>query len=314
MRIVVALGGNALLRRGETIDLDHQRTRIADACAQLTTIATGNELVVAHGNGPQIGLLAREAASLRDGPVVPLDVLGAESQGMVGYQLAQELANVLPVGRAVATLLTTVVVAADDPAFADPTKPIGPVYDDAAAAAARRDQGWTVRRDGDGWRRVVPSPAPQRIVEERPIRWLLEHDTVVVCAGGGGVPVVLGVDGRRVGIEAVVDKDAAAALLASELQADRLVLATDVDGAYVGFGTASARRVVAAHPEALTEHDHEFAPGSMGPKVAAAVAFARMTGCPAVIGALEALGALVGGTAGTRVATDVDGLLLAPPR
>jgi carbamate kinase len=222
--------------------------------------------VVAHGNGPQIGLLAREAAALHDGPVVPLDVLGAESQGMVGYQLAQELANVLPPRRAVATLLTAVEVAADDPAFADPTKPIGPVYDDASAASVRRDQGWTLRRDGDGWRRVVPSPAPQSIVEERPIRWLLEHDTVVVCAGGGGVPVVRGADGRRAGVEAVVDKDAAAALLASALEADRLVLATDVDAAYLGYGTAAPRRLVAAHPDALADHDHEFAPGSMGPR------------------------------------------------
>jgi carbamate kinase len=313
MRIVVALGGNALLRRGESVSMERQRARVADACARLAAIASGNDLVVAHGNGPQIGLLALEAAALADGPVVPLDVLGAESQGMIGYLLAQELANVLPRERPVATLLTMVEVDPDDPAFGAPTKPIGPVYDGAQAEAVRAERGWVLRRDGDGWRRVVPSPAPLRSVEQRPIGWLLEHGCVVVCGGGGGVPVTCAPDGRYVGVEAVVDKDAASALLARDLGADRCVMATDVDAVYLGFGTAAARRVVAAHPDALARHAAEFAAGSMGPKVDAACMFARASGHPAVIGALDDLDRLVEGAVGTRIATDVaDGLVVAP--
>lgn len=309
MRLVVALGGNALLRRGEAPTIERQRVHVAEAAACLARVVPGNEVVVTHGNGPQVGLLALEAAAYEDVPDYPLDVLGAESQGMVGYLVEQELRRALPAAVPVVTVLTTVEVAGDDSAFGAPTKPIGPGYGAEEAARLAAERGWAFAPDGATMRRVVASPAPRRIVEEAPVRWLLDRGSVVICAGGGGVPVALDDAGKPVGVEAVVDKDHASSLLARVLDADLLVLATDVAAVCSGYGTARERAVVAAHPEAvLAELGAELPPGSMGPKVEAAAAFASATGRPAVIGALDDIEALVAGTAGTRISTGVAGV------
>jgi carbamate kinase len=313
MRIVVALGGNALLRRGEPMTIENQVANVALACDHLAPLAAGNELVVAHGNGPQIGLLALSGAAYEAVPVYPLDVLGAETQGMVGYLIERELGNRLPFDRPVATLLTMIEVDRADPAFADPTKPIGPVYTASDAEALAAERGWSFRPDGEGMRRVVPSPAPKRIFEHRQIEWLLERDTVVICAGGGGIPTTYESERRLVGVEGVIDKDHASGLLARDLSADVFVMATDARAAYARFDTPEQQRIVAGHPDVLVaEHGDEFAAGSMLPKVVAACDFARLTGQPAVIGALADIEALVAGTAGTRISKDVDGVETVP--
>ena len=313
MRIVVALGGNALLRRGQPMTIENQRENIAVACEHLAPIALDHELVIAHGNGPQIGLLALEGAAYDPVPVYPLDVLGAETQGMVGYLVEQELGNRLPFERPIATLLTMIEVDRSDPAFANPTKPIGPIYSPDEAKALGAERGWEFRPDGDSMRRVVPSPAPRRIFEHRQITWLLDRGCVVICAGGGGIPTAYGDDRRLGGVEAVIDKDHAGALLAHDLDADVFVMATDTSAAFVGFGTPDQERIVAAHPdELLTRYGSEFAEGSMLPKVTAACDFARGSGKQAVIGALADIEQLVVGEAGTKIAPDVDGVLTLP--
>ncbi len=299
MRIVIALGGNALLRRGEPLTAENQRENVRTACAQIARIAPGNELVVAHGNGPQVGLLALQGAAYKEVPGYPLDVLGAETEGMIGYIIEQELGNMLPFEMPFATLLTQVEVDPNDPAFSQPSKPIGPVYSREEAERLAREKGWTIAADGDRFRRVVPSPRPKRIFEIRPIRWLLEKGSVVICAGGGGIPTVYDQNGRLRGIEAVIDKDLCSALLAEQLEADLLVIATDVDGAYLDWGTPQQRRIDQAHPDELERLG--FAAGSMGPKVQAACEFARNTGKVAVIGSLGEIDAIVRGRAGTRV-------------
>ncbi len=299
MRIVIALGGNALLRRGEPLTAENQRENVRTACAQIARIAPGNELVVAHGNGPQVGLLALQGAAYKEVPGYPLDVLGAETEGMIGYIIEQELGNMLPFEMPFATLLTQVEVDPNDPAFSQPSKPIGPVYSREEAERLAREKGWTIAADGDRFRRVVPSPRPKRIFEIRPIRWLLEKGSVVICAGGGGIPTVYDQNGRLRGIEAVIDKDLCSALLAEQLEADLLVIATDVDGAYQDWGTPQQQRIDQAHPDELERLG--FAAGSMGPKVQAACEFARNTGKVAVIGSLGEIDAIVRGRAGTRV-------------
>jgi carbamate kinase len=313
VRILVALGGNALLRRGEPMTVERQRSNVALACEHLAPVALAHELVVSHGNGPQIGLLALEGAAYEPVPTYPLDVLGAETQGMIGYLIEQELGNRLPFERPLATLLTMIEVDLGDPAFGEPTKPIGPLYDADEASVLERERGWTFRPDGDSLRRVVPSPIPRRIFERRQIAWLLEAGCVVICAGGGGIPTAYGSDRQLAGVEAVIDKDAASALLAGALDVDVFVLATDTPAAFLGFGTDGQRAVRAADPDVLlAEHHAEFAVGSMLPKVTAAAGFARSTGRPAVIGQLSDIESLVAGTAGTRIATDVVGIELAP--
>ncbi|MDH2240342.1 carbamate kinase [Pseudomonas sp. GD03909] len=299
MRIVVALGGNALLRRGEPLSAENQRENVRIACTQIARIAPGNELVVAHGNGPQVGLLALQGAAYKDVPTYPLDVLGAETEGMIGYIIEQELGNLLPFEVPFATLLTQVEVDAADPAFQKPTKPIGPVYSREEAEQLAKEKGWSIAADGDRFRRVVPSPRPKRIFEIRPISWLLEKGSVVICAGGGGIPTVYDQNGRLQGVEAVIDKDLCSALLAEQLNADLLVIATDVDGAYLNWGTPEQRRIHEAHPDELERLG--FAAGSMGPKIQAACEFARNTGKVAVIGSLGDIEAIVQGSAGTRV-------------
>jgi carbamate kinase len=301
MRIVVALGGNALLKRGEPMTAGHQRANIATAAGALAKVANEHELVVAHGNGPQVGLLALQAEAYPDVEAYPLDVLGAETEGMIGYLLEQELGNQLPFEKPLATILTMVEVDPADPAFADPTKFVGPVYSADQASALAAEKGWVVKPDGDYWRRVVPSPRPTRIFEIRPMRWLLEHGTVVICAGGGGIPTMYapGKDRELVGVEAVVDKDLASSLLSRELAADLFVIATDVDGVYVDWGTATQRRIDRVTPDELEAID--FPAGSMGPKVSAAAEFVRATGRRSAIGSLEHIEGLVAGDAGTNV-------------
>ncbi|MCU0301535.1 MAG: carbamate kinase [Candidatus Nanopelagicales bacterium] len=317
MRVVIALGGNALQRRGEPMTVQRQRENVRVACRAIAPIAAEHELVISHGNGPQVGLLALQAAAYDEQSAYPFDVLGAQTEGMIGYLIEQELGNLLPEEQHLATILTMTEVDPADPAFADPTKFVGPVYDASQARRLAEERGWTVKPDGAGWRRVVPSPAPKRIFEIQPIRWLLEHGVVVVCTGGGGIPTMYLPDegyvgGTRtlVGVEAVIDKDWASALLAESLGADLLVVATDVDAVQLDWGTPAARTIRAASPEAADGLD--LPAGSMGPKVAAAAAFARSAPHrAAIIGSLADLSGIMAGRAGTRIAQDVPGLVLA---
>jgi carbamate kinase len=301
VRVLVALGGNALLKRGEPMTADAQRANVRTAARALAPVAGHHQLVISHGNGPQVGLLALQAAAYKEVEAYPLDVLGAQTEGMIGYLIEQELGNLLPPEVPFATLLTMIEVDTDDPAFADPTKFVGPIYSDADAAALEADKGWAFKRDGEHLRRVVPSPVPLRVFEIRPIRWLLEHGVLVICAGGGGIPTawVPGQERTLGGVEAVIDKDLASALLARDLDADLFVMATDVDGVYADWGTPEQRRLDRVTPQEL--RDRDFAAGSMGPKVEAAARFVEATGKRAAIGALEDIERIVDGTAGTTV-------------
>jgi carbamate kinase len=300
MRLVIALGGNALLRRGEAMTAENQRENVRIACEQIAKVAPGNELVIAHGNGPQVGLLALQGNAYDPTNPYPLDVLGAETEGMIGYMIEQELGNLLPFEVPFATILTQVEVDSGDPAFRTPTKPIGPVYSKADAERLAAEKGWSIAPDGDKFRRVVASPRPQRIFEIRPVKWLLEKGSVVICAGGGGIPTMYD-NGKLKGVEAVIDKDLCSALLAEQLDSDLLVIATDVDATYIDWGKPTQKAIAEANPDELERLG--FAAGSMGPKVQAACEFARNTGKVAVIGSLADIEAIVKGTAGTRVST-----------
>ncbi|MEZ5824976.1 MAG: carbamate kinase [Geminicoccaceae bacterium] len=304
MLVCVALGGNALLRRGQALTAENQRVNVRVAAGAMAEVARDHKLVVSHGNGPQVGLLALQGAAYKPEESYPLDVLGAETEGMIGYMIEQELGNLLPKETPFATLLTMIEVDGDDPAFADPTKFIGPVYEKAEAERLAAEKSWSIKADGDKWRRVVPSPQPKRIFEIRPIRWLLERDTVVVCAGGGGIPTRYDGEGRLEGVEAVIDKDLATELLAREIQADLFIMATDAPAVCLEWGTPREKRIRRASPEALRQYS--FAAGSMGPKVEAACKFVEATGKLAAIGQLSDLAGMVAGTAGTIV--DVDAL------
>ncbi len=306
MRIVVALGGNALLKRGEPLTVANQRANVKIAARALAPLARDHELIISHGNGPQVGLLALQGAAYKPDEAFPLDVLGAETEGMIGYVIERELRNLLPEDKEVATLLTMIEVDAADPAFGQPNKFVGPVYSQAEAERLAAEKGWSVKADGENWRRVVPSPLPQRILELEPIRWVLDRGAVVICAGGGGIPTQRTVTGALQGIEAVIDKDFASELLARKLGADLFVMATDVDGVYVDWGKPSQRRILETSPEALEAY--EFPAGSMGPKVAAASAFARDTGAKAAIGSLGDIEAIVAGAAGTMVSSLIRGI------
>ena len=306
-RIVVALGGNALLRRGEPMTVGNQRRSIAEACRALAPVALEHELVVSHGNGPQVGLLALQAHAYDEESASPFDVLGAQTEGMIGYLIEQELGNLLPFEKPLATLLTMCEVDPKDPSFANPTKFVGPVYTEEEARQLCERRGWVMKPDGDQWRRVVPSPLPLRVFELRPVQWLLDQGCVVICAGGGGIPTMYKPGTRTLtGVEAVIDKDRASAVLARQLNADVLVIATDVDGLYFDWGSPDQRAVATGHPDHLSRLD--FADGSMGPKVSAAVEFAELTGKEAVIGGLQELSELIEGKAGTRISRAYDGL------
>ena len=298
MRVVVALGGNALLRRGEALTAENQRRNVSVACKALAPLAKEHQLVITHGNGPQVGLLALQSASYEEVDEYPLDILGAQTEGMIGYMIEQELGNLLPMETAFATILTMVEVDPEDPAFQKPTKPIGPSYSKGDAERLADERGWVVAKDGEKWRRVVPSPEPHRIFELRPIHWLLENQTIVICAGGGGIPTMYNSDGDLEGVEVVIDKDRASALLARQLDARLLILATDTDGVYFDWGTDKAKKIERITPEEIEQY--EFDIGSMGPKVEAACDFVRRTGERAVIGALSDLEGMVAGEAGTQ--------------
>lgn len=298
MRVVVALGGNALLRRGEKPDSEIQIEHVAEAAPALVEVAAAHELVLLHGNGPQVGMLALQSAGDASlSHAYPFSELVAQTQGLIGYWLQQALSNA-GLSAPVATLVTQTVVAADDPAFDEPTKFVGGGYAEAEARELAERNGWVVRRDGERWRRVVASPVPQRIVELETARALVQSGTTVVLAGGGGVPVVEGPDGL-IGVDAVVDKDLVAALVATRLQADLLVLLTDVPAVLTGFGTPDARAI--RHVSARDLGAVSFAAGSMGPKVSAACAFVTDTGGRAAIGSLDEAAAVVAGDAGTQV-------------
>jgi carbamate kinase len=301
--VVIALGGNALLKRGEPMTAAAQRDNVRRAAPALAGVALDHELVLSHGNGPQVGLLALQAAAYTAVDPYPLDVLGAQTEGMIGYVLEQELRNVLPGSEEFATIMTMVEVDPEDPAFADPTKFVGPVYTEGQAQSLAAEKGWPFRRDGESWRRVVPSPLPRHIFQIDPIRVLLDRDVVVICAGGGGVPTMAtaGTGGRPKlsGIEAVIDKDLASELLAREVEADLFVMATDVDGVYTGWGTPDQKQLAKVTPAELRGLD--LPAGSMGPKVEAAAHFVEATGNRAAIGSLEQIEQVVAGSAGTQV-------------
>ena len=311
MRIVVALGGNALLRRGEPMTAEAQRANVRVAATALAAIQPGNELLVTHGNGPQVGLLALQGNAYKPDEAYPLDVLGAETEGMIGYMIEQELGNLLPFEVPFATILTMVEVDGDDPGFKDPTKFIGPVYDEPEARRLAADKGWSIKQDGQKWRRVVASPLPKRIFELRPIRWLLERGTVVIAAGGGGIPTVYEANRQLRGIEAVIDKDLCSELLARELEADLFVMATDVDAVFIDWGKPTAKAIRAATPKDMRAFP--FPAGSMGPKVDAACRFAEATGKVAAIGALKDLPDILKGRAGTTISASATGLTWARP-
>ena len=277
---------------------ENQRENVRIAAKALAPITEGNQLVISHGNGPQVGLLALQSAAYEEVEAYPLDVLGAQTEGMIGYMIEQELGNLLPIEVPFATILTMVEVDPEDPAFQNPTKPIGPIYTQEDAKFLETEKGWVMKPDGEYWRRVVPSPEPHRIFEMRPIHWLLEKGTIVICAGGGGIPTIFNSEGNLEGVEVVIDKDRASSLLAFELEADLLIMATDADGVYLNWGTDSAEKISTTTPDEI--ETHQFEAGSMGPKVEAACDFVRRTGQRAVIGALADLPAMVAGSAGTQ--------------
>ena len=302
MRIVIALGGNALLRRGQALTAENQRENVKVAARAMAPLANNHQLVISHGNGPQVGLLALQGAAYKPDEAYPLDVLGAQTEGMIGYMIEQELGNLLPIEIPFATILTMVEVDADDPAFKNPTKFVGPVYEEAEAKRLAEEKNWSIKQDGDKWRRVVPSPLPKQIFEIRPVKWLLEKNTIVICAGGGGIPTIYDADRKLGGVEAVIDKDLASELLARELEADLYIMATDAEAVSLDWGTPQERKVRRTSPAAIQAF--EFAAGSMGPKVDAACQFAETTGKTAAIGALADLSGIIDGTAGTTITKD----------
>jgi carbamate kinase len=298
MKIVVALGGNALLQRGEQPTAEIQRGHAGEAMTAIAELAREHNVVLTHGNGPQVGLLSLQASSYTDVPAYPLDVLGAESEGQIGYVLEQELENRLP-GRSVATLLTQVVVDRNDPGFTHPTKPIGQIYTEAEALVLQAERGWSIAPDNHHFRRVVASPQPLRIVEISAIKTLVDSGALVVCTGGGGIPVSEDEHGSLTGVEAVIDKDLAGELLARSIDADYLLMLTDVTAVIENWGTPEAKPIRHTTPAELRKI--EFASGSMGPKVEAACRFVEATGGTAGIGSLDDAVAILAGEAGTTI-------------
>ncbi len=302
MLVVAAVGGNALLQRGQPLTAETQRANVQTAAAALAQIVrAGHQLIVTHGNGPQVGLLALQGAAYKPDEAYPLDVLGAETEGMIGYLIEQELENMLGHEYSVATLLTQVVVDPQDPAFRTPTKFVGPIYSQTEAETRAKSAGWAIAQDGDHWRRVVPSPKPVEIPDMRVLRLLLDQGVIVICAGGGGIPVIRRPDGSMIGVEAVIDKDASSALLAADISADALLLLTDVEAVYSDFGSDEAAPIAHLSPDqgrALV-----MPKGSMGPKLSAACGFADLGGF-AGIGRLSDTMAILDGTAGTRISQE----------
>jgi carbamate kinase len=306
MRVVVALGGNALLQRGQELSAENQRENIRMAAAELAVVHEDHQLIIAHGNGPQVGLLALMDAHYTAVEPYPLDVLGAETIGMIGYMIEQEMGNLIPFKDHIVTILTQVLVDPADPAFQNPTKPVGPVYNNAESEKLQSEKNWSMASDGQYFRRVVPSPLPQRIIEMNVIRMLVDSGVVVICAGGGGIPVAYDDNNKLFGVEAVIDKDLASGLLAKGLTAEMFIMLTDVANVYGGFGTRNQKPIRAAHPDALEAM--EFAEGSMGPKVLGACRFVRETGNNSAIGQLADLVKIMDGEAGTLISNEVDGI------
>ena len=310
MRIVVALGGNALLRHDEALTAENQRRNIRVAAKALAPIAREHDLIISHGNGPQVGLLALQGMAYKADEVYPLDILDAETEGMIGYLIEQELVNLLAADRPCATLLTQIEVDPKDPAFVQPTKPIGPCYSEAVANQLARDRGWSIARDGEHFRRVVASPRPKRIFELGVIELLVSQGVIVICAGGGGIPTVQLEDGRLIGVEAVIDKDLASSLLARQLKADALLMLTDVDAVYDAWLEPAARAFARVSPRTISKYT--FATGSMAPKVEAACEFVEQTGGIAGIGQLKDAVRILTGEAGTVFASDIDDISWRP--
>jgi carbamate kinase len=312
MRILVALGGNALLRRGEEMTAENQRRNVRVAAEALAPLAPGHQLVITHGNGPQVGLLALQSAAFQQSGSYPLDVLGAQTEGMIGYMIEQELGNILPFEQPFATILSMVEVDPDDPAFQNPSKPIGPVYTEEESRRLAAEKGWAMAPDGDGFRRVVASPLPKRIFQIRPVKWLLDKGCIVICAGGGGIPTMYAPGRKLQGVEAVVDKDRASCMMARELEVDLFVMATDADAVYLDWGKPTQRAIRRASPKALAAYS--FAGGSMGPKVEAACEFAERTGKTAAIGALADVTRMARGEAGTLITPEAGEVEFYPAR
>ena len=300
MLVVIALGGNALLKRGDPLTAENQRSSVKTAARAIAEIVNaGHRVVVTHGNGPQVGLLALQNYAYKPDEAYPLDLLGAETEGMIGYLIEQALESELPKDMRVATLLTQVEVDAHDDAFNHPVKPIGPVYSADEADKLASSRGWVMAADGDSYRRVVASPRPRRIIDIGIIRLLIEHGVTEICAGGGGIPVVAREDGSLLGVEAVIDKDFSSALLATELGADALLMLTDVDGVYRNWQREDQTRISRATPRQVTGLD--LPEGSMAPKVKAACEFVTATGGLAGIGRLADALRIIQGTAGTVI-------------
>ena len=305
MRIVIALGGNAMLQRGQPLEAAIQRENIRKAAEVIARVAKDHEVILTHGNGPQVGLLALQNAAYDKVSPYPLDVLGAETAGMIGYMMEQELYNQMP-GAQVATLVTQTLVDNKDPAFQDPTKFVGPVYSQEEAEALAEEKGWSIKADGEYFRRVVPSPLPKSIVEVEMVKKLSEMGALVICSGGGGVPVRQLEDGKLEGVEAVVDKDLTAALLAEQMGADALVIMTDVPAVCVNFGQPDQKEIHKASTQGIGELD--FPAGSMGPKIDSCANFVEKGGRFAAIGSLYDVEKIVSGEAGTWITNEVEGI------
>ena len=298
MLVIIALGGNALIQRGQIPEVEIQRQNIKRAAQAVAEVAREHQVVVTHGNGPQVGLLAMQAETYHQVKPYPLDILDAETEGAIGYLIEQELYN-QKLAPPIVTLLTQIEVNPQDPAFSQPTKPIGAIYSELEAKKLAHERGWVVAPDGNNYRRVVPSPEPQKILELETIRLLVKVGALVICAGGGGIPVVVNPAGSIRGIEAVIDKDLATALLATELKADALLLLSDIDAVYIHWNTPDAKPLYLTTPHQLSKY--HFAPGSMQPKVEAACRFAQATGGIAGIGKLEDALKILSGDRGTIV-------------
>ncbi|MBS1089705.1 carbamate kinase [Gluconobacter wancherniae] len=302
MRLVIALGGNALMQRGQPLSTEVQRENARIASQSLATVARDHQIILTHGNGPQVGLLAMQTESFPGVPPYPFDVMGAATGGMIGYILEQELGNCLGRDVPIATLLTRVQVDANDPEFSDPSKFIGPQFDESQVAELSKTRNWIFKKDGDAWRRVIASPRPQHILWHRPIRWLLDQNALVICSGGGGIPVVEEADGRMRGVEAVIDKDRVSGLLAAHIPADLFIIATDVPGIYENYGTPEQKLLTTITADALS--GEAFSKGSMGPKVESVVEFVRKTGKAAAVGRLSEIDEIVAHRAGTWIVPD----------
>lgn len=304
MRILIALGGNALLKRGQTMAYETELANVKKASSQILSLCRNNEVIITHGNGPQVGLIALQQEAFNDVAPYPLDAMGAQSIGLIGYMIQKELTGLLGADSKIVSVLTQTEVLADDPAFDNPTKPVGPVYDKATAEQLVKEHGWTMAVDNDHYRRVVASPDPQCILGLSALKTLIESGHLVICCGGGGIPVYFDAEGKLIGAEAVIDKDLASSLLASSLNTDLFIIATDVKGIYLNWSEAGQKLIRQTSPSFLRQKS--FAEGSMGPKVQAVCRFVEKTGRTAVIGSLEDINDLAQGHAGTRIGADLE--------